>query len=160
DGYQLFVIALVGLTALVGVGLNVLLGLAGQISFGHVAFYAIGAYTVGVLTTKAGVNFWLTLPVAMVIAGLAGLLLAIPALRIRGPYLAMVTIAFGFVVEQGAVEWSAVTGGWNGLMGIPTPSLFGHEFAERETALLIAVFALLSIWLYARLAQSPWGLAM
>ena len=64
DGYQLFVIALVGLTAIVGVGLNVLLGLTGQISLGHVAFYAIGAYTVGILTTKTALGFWLALPLA------------------------------------------------------------------------------------------------
>ena len=88
DGYQIFVIALVGLTAIVGIGLNVLLGLTGQISFGHVAFYAIGAYTVGILTTKTGLSFWLALPAAMAISGVAGLALAVPALRIRGPYLA------------------------------------------------------------------------
>jgi ABC-type branched-subunit amino acid transport system ATPase component/ABC-type branched-subunit amino acid transport system permease subunit len=160
DGYQIFIIALVGLTAIVGIGLNVLLGLTGQISFGHVAFYAIGAYTVGILTTKAGVNFWAALPVAMVISGIAGLALAVPALRIRGPYLAMVTIAFGFVVEQGAVEWSGLTGGWNGLLGIPAPSVFGYEFSERDTALLIVALTIVSLWLYARLAASPWGLGM
>jgi len=103
DGYQIFIIAMVGLTAIVGIGLNVLLGLTGQISFGHVAFYAIGAYTLGILTTKGGLSFWLALSAAMVVSGVAGLALAVPALRMRGPYLAMVTIAFGFVVEQGAV---------------------------------------------------------
>ena len=69
DGYQLFVISLVGLTAIVGVGLNILLGLTGQISLGHVAFYAIGAYTVGILTTKTALGFWLALPLATLIAG-------------------------------------------------------------------------------------------
>jgi ABC-type branched-subunit amino acid transport system ATPase component/ABC-type branched-subunit amino acid transport system permease subunit len=160
DGYQIFVIALVGLTAIVGIGLNVLLGLTGQISFGHVAFYAIGAYTVAILTTKAGLSFWLALPAAMAISGLAGLALAVPALRIRGPYLAMVTIAFGFVVEQGAVEWSGLTGGWNGLLGIPPPAIVGYEFSERDTTLLIAALTIASLWLYARLAASPWGLGM
>jgi ABC-type branched-subunit amino acid transport system ATPase component/ABC-type branched-subunit amino acid transport system permease subunit len=160
DGYQIFIIALVGLTAIVGIGLNVLLGLTGQISFGHVAFYAIGAYTVGILTTKAGLSFWLALPAAMAISGVAGLALAVPALRIRGPYLAMVTIAFGFVVEQGAVEWSGLTGGWNGLLGIPPPGVLGYEFSERDTTLLIAALTLVSLWLYARLAASPWGLGM
>src|SRR5215217_8363445 len=144
NGYHIYIIALVGLTAIVGIGLNVLLGLTGQISFGHVAFYAIGAYTVGILTTKAGVNFWAALPVAMMISGIAGLALAVPALRIRGPYLAMVTIAFGFVVEQGAVEWSGLTGGWNGLMGIAAPSVLGYEFTERDTTLLIAALTLAS----------------
>src|SRR3954463_5170698 len=137
DGYQIFIIAMVGLTAIVGIGLNVLLGLTGQISFGHVAFYAIGAYAVGILTTKAELNFWLALPLATLIASVAGGLLALPALRAKGPYLAMITIAFGFVVEQGAVEWSALTGGWNGLAGIPSPTLFGNELSERNAAYLI-----------------------
>src|SRR4051794_23631185 len=133
NGYHIYIIAVVGLTAIVGIGLNVLLGLTGQISLGHVAFYAIGAYVVGILTTKTGLGFWLTLPLAMLIAAIAGALLAIPALRVRGPYLAMVTIAFAFVVEQGAAEWSELTGGWNGISGVPAPSLLGTEMSERGT---------------------------
>ena len=160
DNYQLYVLALVGLTAIVGVGLNVLLGLSGQISLGHVAFYAIGGYVVGILTTKTAIGFWMALPLAGVIAGVAGVLLAVPALRVRGPYLAMVTIAFGFIVEQGAVELSWLTGGWNGLIGIPTPSLAGHKFAEREIAVLVLLLTALAFWLYARLEASPWGKAM
>jgi ABC-type branched-subunit amino acid transport system ATPase component/ABC-type branched-subunit amino acid transport system permease subunit len=160
DNYQLYVLALVGLTTIVGVGLNVLLGLSGQISLGHVAFYAIGAYTVGILTTKTPVGFWAALPLAAAVAGMAGALLALPALRVRGPYLAMVTIAFGFIVEQGAVEWSGLTGGWNGLIGIPTPSLGGHKFAEREIAVFVILLAGLAIFLFARLQAGPWGKAM
>jgi branched-chain amino acid transport system ATP-binding protein len=160
DNYLLFVLALVGLTAIVGVGLNVLLGLTGQISFGHVAFYAIGAYTVGILTTKAAFGFWAALSLATLIACLAGALLAVPALRVRGPYLAMVTIAFGFVVEQGAVEWSALTGGWNGLAGIPSPTLFGVELSERQACYLVLACTIAAVALYALLSQSPWGRAM
>ncbi len=160
DNYQLYVLALVGLAAIVGVGLNVLVGLSGQISLGHVAFYAIGAYVVGILTTKTAVGFWVALPLAAAVAGVAGALLAIPALRVRGPYLAMVTIAFGFIVEQGAVEWSDLTGGWNGLIGIPTPSLAGHNFAEREIAVFVILLTALAICLFARLEASPWGKAM
>jgi len=160
DGYQLYVIALVGLTAIVGIGLNVLIGLTGQISLGHVAFYAIGAYAVGILTTRLDWPFWPALPAAALVAGAAGALLAIPALRVRGPYLAMVTIAFGFVVEQGAAEWSGLTGGWNGLTGIPSPSLAGLAFNEREIAYLILALTVLSLMLYARLSASPWGKAM
>ena len=160
DGYQLYIIALVGLTAIVGVGLNVLVGLTGQISLGHVAFYALGAYAVGIVTTKLEWSFWLALPFAGLIAGLAGALLAIPALRVRGPYLAMVTIAFGFVVEQGAAEWGALTGGWSGLLGIPTPSVFGFSFQEREIAFFVLGLTVPALILYARLATSPWGKAM
>jgi len=160
NGYELYIVALVGLTTIVGVGLNVLLGMTGQISLGHAAFYAIGAYVVGILTTKLDWTFWTTLPLAGVVAGVAGVLLAIPALRVRGPYLAMVTIAFGFVVEQSAAEWSGLTGGWNGLLGIPLPSLIGFDFSEREMAFLVVCFTVLSLYLYARLSASPWGQAM
>ena len=160
NGYELYIIALVGLTAVVGIGLNVLVGLTAQISLGHVAFYAIGAYVVGILTTKLDWSFWIALPLAGVVAGLAGAVLAIPALRVRGPYLAMVTIAFGFVVEQGAAEWGGLTGGWNGLLGIPTPSLFGFSFEERAIAFLALGLTVLSLFLYARLSASPWGKAM
>jgi ABC-type branched-subunit amino acid transport system ATPase component/ABC-type branched-subunit amino acid transport system permease subunit len=160
DNYQLYLLALVGLTAVVGVGLNVLLGLSGQISLGHVAFYALGAYVVGILTTKTSIVFWLAWPLGAAAAGAAGALLAVPALRVRGPYLAMVTIAFGFIVEQGAVEWSGLTGGWNGLIGIPTPSVGGYKFAEREIAILVVILTALMLWLYARLQAGPWGTAM
>jgi branched-chain amino acid transport system ATP-binding protein len=160
NGYHIYIIAVVGLTTIVGVGLNVLLGLSGQISLGHVAFYAIGAYTLGILTTTAGWSFWPALPAAGLIAGCAGVLLAIPALRVRGPYLAMVTIAFGFVVEQGAAEWAALTGGWNGLMGIALPQAFGLEFSEREVAFLVLALTVAALMFYARLSAGPWGHAM
>jgi branched-chain amino acid transport system ATP-binding protein len=160
NNYQVFIIVTVGLTAIVGIGLNVLLGLNGQISLGHVAFYAIGAYAVGILTTDYDWPFWPALVVAGIVAGLAGVLLAIPALRVRGPYLAMVTIAFGFVVEQGAAEWQGLTGGWNGLSGIPGPSVFGHDIGERGIAFLTLALTVLATAAFARLSGSVWGNAM
>ena len=160
DGYQLYIIALLGLTAVVGVGLNVILGLTGQISLGHVGFYAIGAYVASILTVTYGWSFWPAFLLAGAAAGAAGVLLAIPALRVTGPYLAMVTIAFGFVVEQGAAEWKEVTGGWNGIMNIPTPGAFGYSFDERAIALFVVAFTTAAIVLFARLRVSPWGLAM
>ena len=160
DGYQVYVISLVGLTAMVGIGINILLGLTGQISLGHAGFYAIGAYVGAILTTTYEWSFWVALPLAGVVAGIAGMLLAVPALRVRGPYLAMVTIAFGFVVEQGAAEWKGVTGGWNGIMFIPLPEAFGYSFVERDVALLVAVLTFGAVALFARLAASDWGKAM
>src|SRR5580692_3832241 len=157
NGYQLYVIALVGLTTIVGVGLNVLLGMSGQISLGHAAFYAIGAYVVAIFTTKLDWTVWAALPLAGLIAGVAGVLLAIPALRVRGPYLAMVTIAFGFVLEQGSAEWEDLTGGWNGLSGIPGPAFFGGEMGERGIAFLTMALVALAIAGYVRLSNSPWG---
>jgi ABC-type branched-subunit amino acid transport system permease subunit len=159
EGYTHFILALVALTAIVGVGLNVLLGLSGQVSLGHVGFYAIGSYTAAILTLK-GVSFWLALPAAGAIAGLIGALLALPALRVSGPYLAMVTIAFAFIVQHGTVEWKDLTGGQNGLMGLVPPAIRGYAFAEREMALLAILLAGLSLSLFRRFAASAWGKAM
>ena len=158
-GYTPFVLAMVALTAIVGVGLNILVGLTGQISLGHVGFYAIGAYTVAILTLK-GVSFWIALPLAGLIAGAIGLLLSLPALRVSGPYLAMVTIAFAFIVQHLSIEWRELTGGSNGLMGLPPPSIAGSVFTEREMALLAIAVAGASMLLFYRLAGSAWGKAM
>ena len=160
NSYYVFVMATLALTAIAGIGLNILLGLAGQVSFGHVGFYAIGAYTVAILSVSLKISVWIALPVAVALSGLVGALLALPALRVKGPYLAMVTIAFGFVVENGASEWKTVTGGQNGIMGVPSIQAFGTTFGERGVALLaIALCALLVIGFW-RLSRSPWGAAM
>jgi branched-chain amino acid transport system ATP-binding protein len=159
EGYAPFVLAMVALTAIVGVGLNILVGLTGQISLGHVGFYAIGAYTVAILTLK-GISFWIALPLAGLIAGAIGLLLSLPALRVTGPYLAMVTIAFAFIVQHLSIEWRGLTGGSNGLMGLVPPSIGSVLFTEREMALLAIGIAGLSMYFFYRLAGSAWGRAM
>ncbi|WP_404976896.1 MULTISPECIES: ATP-binding cassette domain-containing protein [unclassified Acidovorax] len=161
NGYYVFVLANVALLAIVGIGLNVLLGLSGQVSFGHVGFYAIGAYAVAILTTKAGWSFWAAWPVAALAAGAMGALLALPALRVKGPYLAMVTIAFGFIVEHSAVEMRELTGGQNGIMGIAAPSLgWGTLRGERAVAALAIVAAALAMVAFVRLSRGSWGAAL
>ncbi|WP_342052550.1 MULTISPECIES: branched-chain amino acid ABC transporter ATP-binding protein/permease [unclassified Cupriavidus] len=160
NGYFVFVIAGVAMLALCGVGLNLLLGLTGQVSFGHVGFYAIGAYTVAILTGQFGWSFWAAWPVATLLAAVLGALLALPALRVKGPGLAMVTIAFGFIVEHGAVEWRAITGGQNGLMGIAQPMLPGVEGGERAIALIAIVALGIAVAGYARISRGSWGAAM
>jgi branched-chain amino acid transport system ATP-binding protein len=160
NGYQVYLIAIVCLTAVVGVGLNVLLGLTGQVSLGHVGFFAIGAYAVAILTTFHDVSFWLALPVAVALAGLVGVVLALPALRVAGPYLAMVTIAFGFIIENSAIEWRSLTGGANGIVNVPPPAIAGHEFSLREIALCTVVLAALILLAFRRLDRSAWGRAM
>jgi ABC-type branched-subunit amino acid transport system ATPase component/ABC-type branched-subunit amino acid transport system permease subunit len=160
NSYYVFVMATLALTAIAGLGLNILLGLAGQVSFGHVGFYAIGAYAVAILTTAAKLSFWLALPLAVGLAGLVGALLALPALRVKGPYLAMITIAFGFVVENGASEWKTLTGGQNGIMGVPTVKVFDSALGERGVALLAIALCALLVFGFWRLSRSSWGSAM
>ncbi|SFM10298.1 branched-chain amino acid ABC transporter ATP-binding protein/permease [Variovorax sp. OV329] len=160
NGYYVFVLANVALLAIVGIGLNVLQGLTGQVSFGHVGFYAIGAYTVGILGTQAGWSFWAAWPVAALLSGIVGGLLALPALRVKGPYLAMVTIAFGFIVEHGVIEAGSLTGGQNGIMGIAAPSLGALARGERAVAMLAIVSAGIVLALYAWLSRGTWGAAM
>ena len=159
ESYTHFILALVALTTIVGVGLNVLLGLSGQVSLGHVGFYAIGAYVSAILMTR-GVSFWFALPLAGLLAGLIGALLALPALRVAGPYLAMITIAFAFIVQHGTIEWKSLTGGQNGLMSFAPPSLFGRPFVERENAILAVLLAAGSLYLFRFFAGSAWGRAM
>ena len=160
NGYYVFVLANVALFAIVGIGLNVLLGLTGQMSFGHVGFYAIGAYAVAILTGKAGWSFWAAWPAGALIAGAMGALLALPALRARGPYLAMITIAFGFIVEHAIVEARDLTGGQNGIMGIAGPVLGGLAQGERAAAMLAVITAGVALAAFAMLSRGGWGAAM
>lgn len=158
-GYFVFILALVAINLSVGIGLNILLGLSGQISFGHVGFFLIGAYVVGI-AMLAGWSFWIALPLATMAGAIVGGLLALPALRVSGPYLAMMTIAFAFIDEHGAIEWRDVTGGQNGLMGFPSPEAFGRVFFEVEIAILSICLAGAALVFYFLLARGRWGLAM
>jgi branched-chain amino acid transport system ATP-binding protein len=153
-GYYAYLLGMLATTALAGIGLNVLLGLAGEVSLGQGGFLALGAYGVGILTTKAGLNFWEALPLAVLFVAAISAVLSIPALRVTGPYLAMVTIAFGFIVESVSIEWRDLTGGSSGLAGIPAP------FGTGGTALLACFFCLAGLILFHTLARSPIGLAM
>ena len=159
EGYTPFVLALVAIATIVGVGLNILVGLAGHISIGHIGFYAIGAYVVAVLSLE-GSNYWLALALAGLIAGGIGALLALPAIRVSGPYLAMMTIAFAFIVQHTAIEWRDVTGGQNGLMNLPQPVLASWLDGERSIGVSASLLAGLSLYFFHRLALSSWGMAM
>ncbi|MCX4194580.1 branched-chain amino acid ABC transporter permease, partial [Methylobacterium organophilum] len=158
-GYSHFVIALVALTTVAGVGLNVLLGLTGLISFGQAGFYAIGAYASAILTLH-GVSFWLALPAASLIAALVGGLVAVPAMRVKGPYLAMLTIAFGLIVEHGLIEGGELTGGQNGLVVTDAPTLLGEPLSPAGLAVLAVLAAGASLAGFDLLARSRLGRAM
>lgn len=160
NDYHALVLGTVACTAIVGIGLNVLLGLAGQTSLGHAAFYAIGAYACTLLTMRAGLPWLIALPAAALIAGIAGALLSVPALRVRGPYLAMVTIAFGYFVEQAIAEWKSLTGGWNGIMNIPQPAMFGDNPLPWHLALVALIISGLLVPAFGIFSRSDRGIVM
>ena len=119
--YYTQMLALAGIYAVVAQGLNLLAGYTGQASLGHAGFYAIGAYTGALLATKLGLGFWSAMPFSILVAAAAGVLIALPSFKLDGPYLAMVTIAFGIIVNSILIEWSELTGGTQGVLNIPRP---------------------------------------
>jgi ABC-type branched-subunit amino acid transport system ATPase component/ABC-type branched-subunit amino acid transport system permease subunit len=160
NDYQRYVLGLAATLSLVGSGLNVMMGLTGQISLGHAGFFALGAYAAGILATQFSMGLGLASVAAVVLSGAAGVLLSLPALRVRGPYLAMVTIAFGFVIEQAIADWKTLTGGWNGLVGIPMPAPFGEPLSSQAMTLIEVGLAFAAVPAFEWLRGSRWGLIM
>jgi branched-chain amino acid transport system permease protein len=118
---------------MLGWGLNIVVGLAGLLDLGYVAFYAVGAYAFALLSTHFEViGFWTALPLAGMLAAFWGVILGFPVLRLRGDYLAIVTLAFGEMIRIVLLNWYDFTGGPNGISGIPKPTLFGLEFTRGE----------------------------
>jgi branched-chain amino acid transport system permease protein len=117
---------------MLGWGLNIVVGLAGLLDLGYVAFYAVGAYSYALISINFGLSFWLCLPIAGCLAALWGILLGFPVLRLRGDYLAIVTLAFGEIIRLVLINWQSLTGGPNGIASIPRPSFFGLSFADQE----------------------------
>ena len=178
--YELDIGILVLTYVMLGWGLNIVVGLAGLLDLGYVAFYAIGAYSYGLLSTSFGLSFWICLPLAGILAAFWGVLLGFPVLRLRGDYLAIVTLAFGEIIRVVLLNWTELTGGPNGISGIPRPSFFGLPFSaaggegsfagffglepspsHRVIFLyyLILVLALLTNWVTLRLRRQPLGRA-
>ena len=115
---------------MLGWGLNVVVGLAGLLDLGYVAFYAVGAYTFGLLARDLDFTFWEALPFSGLVAASFGVVLGFPVLRLRGDYLAIVTLGFGEIIRIVLLNWAPVTGGPNGMGEIPRPSFFGLQFAR------------------------------
>ncbi len=113
---------------MLGWGLNIVVGLAGLLDLGYVAFYAVGAYSYALLANTFGLSFWILLPLAGALAAFWGILLGFPVLRLRGDYLAIVTLAFGEIIRLVLINWVPVTNGYAGISGIPRPTFFGIPF--------------------------------
>ena len=165
---------------MLGWGLNIVVGLAGLLDLGYVAFYAVGAYSYALIAQEFGLGFWTCLPLAGILAAFWGVLLGFPVLRLRGDYLAIVTLAFGEIIRVVILNWASLTGGPNGMSGIPRPTLFGLVFnssggpgsfadffgiepsiSHRGIFLfyVILALALLTNWVSIRLRRLPLGRA-
>ena len=163
---------------MLGWGLNVVVGLAGLLDLGYVAFYAVGAYSYALLATNFALSFWVCLPLAGILAAFWGVLLGFPVLRLRGDYLAIVTLAFGEIIRLVIINWQSLTGGPNGISGIPRPSFFGIPLTPGDDGLaarlgiefspthrivflfyVILALALLTNWVTIRLRRLPIGRA-
>ena len=126
---------------MLGWGLNIVVGLAGLLDLGYVAFYAVGAYSYALLAKEFGLSFWVLLPLAGILSAFWGVLLGFPVLRLRGDYLAIVTLAFGEIIRLILINWVSFTGGYAGVSGIPRPTLFGIPFNANEDG-FAAIFGL------------------
>jgi branched-chain amino acid transport system permease protein len=118
---------------MLGLGLNVVVGFAGLLDLGYVGFYAVGAYSYALLSMYFNLGFWAALPIAGALAALFGFLLGFPVLRLRGDYLAIVTLGFGEIIRILLNNWTGITGGPNGITGIEKPTLFGISFSRRAS---------------------------
>ena len=165
---------------MLGWGLNIVVGLAGLLDLGYVAFYAVGAYSFAILATTFDLGFWTCLPLAGLFAACWGIALGFPVLRLRGDYLAIVTLAFGEIIRVVILNWTELTGGPNGISGIPRPTFFGLTFSAGGGAgsfaeyfgiepdigqrviflyYVILGLALLTNWVSLRLRRLPLGRA-
>jgi len=149
-----------GIYIILALGLNIVVGQTGLLVFGYVAFYAVGAYTYAILSTAHGVGFWTVLPIAAIFAGIFGLLLGAPALRLRGDYLAIVTLGFGEITRIVLNNWDSVTGGPNGISGVKRPVLGFIGFQDlTHFYYLVLILLVLTVVFVRRLNDSRIGRA-
>jgi len=159
--YYLQVLTFIGINAILALGLNMLMGYAGQVSLGHAAFYGIGAYSTAILSGTIGLSPWLALICALAIAILIAFIVGIPTLKLSGYYLAMGTLGFGMIVHIVLREWSALTGGASGFVGIPMLEAGRIVFLPgRSYFFLVWALVFISILLCRRILSSRMGRAL
>ncbi|MCH7764005.1 MAG: branched-chain amino acid ABC transporter permease [Candidatus Marinimicrobia bacterium] len=157
--YYLFVLNIAGIYIILAVGLDLLSGYTGLISLGHAAFLAIGAYTSAILVDQAGLPFMMSLIISPLIAGLFGLVIGFPALRITGMYLGLTTMGFGFIVKRLIISFREWTHGAGGLE-VSSPVLFGYTIkSDWDNYYLIFTFAILAVVVGRRIGKSKIGRA-
>jgi len=156
--YYIHLVETIMIYAIVLFGLDIVVGYTGQVSLGHAGLFGIGAYAAGVLVMKLAAPLWVTLPAAILVTAGFGALLALPALRVTGPYLAMVTLAFGTIIQILINEMTFLTEGPLGIK-LAKPSLFGTKLDEREFYWVVLVMLVLSLVVVHRILRSHLGRA-
>jgi branched-chain amino acid transport system permease protein len=148
---------------MLGLGLNIVVGLAGLLDLGYVAFYAVGAYAYALLNMHFGISFWMVLPISALLGTLCGILLGYPVLRLRGDYLAIVTLGFGEIIRIILENWDKFSNGPRGISNIPAPSFFGHQFGQHASVIyiyfIVIGLVLLTVFFVNRLENSRIGRA-
>jgi branched-chain amino acid transport system permease protein len=161
--YQINIMTTALIYVMLGLGLNIEVGLAGLLDLGYVAFYAVGAYSYALLNYHFGLGFWTLLPVGALLAALAGILVGLPVLRLRGDYLAIVTLAFAEILRLVLENWNDFSFGPSGISNIPRPGLFGIPLTPEQSAVymyfILIVLCLLTIFVIYRLQNSRIGRA-
>lgn len=160
NNYYIDILTITGIYAILALGLNIVVGLAGLLDLGYIAFYAIGAYSYGILNTEFGIPFWPALLIGGLLAAFAGMFLGMITLRLRGDYLAIVTLGFLMIVHLILNNWDSLTHGPNGILGISSPSIGKFVFSEPiHFYYLILVISILAIFIINRINNSRIGRA-
>lgn len=161
--YQTNVMTTALMYVVLGLGLNIVVGLAGLLDLGFVAFYAVGAYSYALLNLHFGLGFWTVLPIGGLIAAMFGILLGFPVLRLRGDYLAIVTLGFGEIIRLVLENWGKFSKGPSGISNISRPGFLGMEFSLEQSILytyyLMILFVIITIFVVNRLQDSRLGRA-
>jgi branched-chain amino acid transport system permease protein len=161
--YQINIMTTALIYIMLGLGLNIVVGLAGLLNLGYVAFYAIGAYSYALLNYQFGIGFWVALPIGALCAAVFGILLGFPVLRLRGDYLAIVTLGFGEIIRLVLENWNSFSFGPSGISNIPRPGLFGINLSLEQSAVymyfLMIGMCIFTVFVVNRLQHSRIGRA-
>ncbi len=161
--FLLLILIYTGLYALLSLGQNIITGFTGLLSLCAAGFFAIGSYVTAILTVNFGWNFWLTIPLAGLLAAFSGVLIGLPTLRLKGDYLAIATLGFGEIIRNVILNWDALTRGPMGINGIPMPSIFGlviNPYRKYGFLVLVWAFVIIFYFLLKRLTRSRMGRAL
>ncbi len=161
--FILLILIYTGIYALMAIGQNLITGYVGLLSLTQAGFFAIGSYATAILSVTYGVNFWVTIPIAALIAAFFGIVIGLPTLRLRGDYLAIATLGFGEIVRNILNNWDSLTNGPMGIQKIPMVTVLGMKispYAKWGFLVLVWIFVLVAYFLFERLARSRMGRAL